>query len=135
MLRQAVLRPGRKLSDCIYEGDDDNTTAHFGAIENEEIIGIISVYQRPNLDVGDDTGFQIRAMATALKVRGKGVGLDLLRAGECYAAVIGAHYVWANARATAIGFYRKAAYDIDSQAFEIEGVGSHYLVNRYLVAC
>ncbi|MBV1880083.1 MAG: GNAT family N-acetyltransferase [Pseudomonadales bacterium] len=131
-LRQEILRPRSEVSECLYEGDDDNTTAHFGAVQNDTIVGIISVYNRSNPIICSDHGFQLRAMATASNVRGRGIGLKLLEAAENYAEQNNSNYIWANSRTVAIGFYKKAGYTIESQEFEIKGVGPHYLVRKRL---
>ena len=129
-LRQEILRPINKVSECFYEGDDDKTTAHFGAIRNDVIVGIVSVYKRSNSIICSDQGFQLRAMATASNIRGKGIGLKLLEAAENYAELNESNYIWANARIAAIGFYKKAGYTTESQEFEIKGIGPHYLVRK-----
>ncbi len=131
-LRQEILLPGSEAAQCIYEGDDDNTTAHFGAIQNDTIIGIISIYKRSNTILCNDHGFQLRSMATAVNARGKGIGLKLLRESENYAEQNNCKYIWANARTVAIGFYKKAGYTTQSQEFEINCVGPHYLVRKNL---
>jgi predicted GNAT family N-acyltransferase len=33
--------------------------------------------------------------------------------------------IWCNARVSAMGFYRKAGWTVESEEFEIEGVGPH----------
>ena len=141
-LRQEVLRPKNEIAECFYEGDDDKTTAHFGALQNDTIVGVISVYKRSNPIICSDHGFQLRAMATASNVRGKGIGLKLLEVAENYAEQNYAeqnyaeqnksNYIWANARTVAIGFYKKAGYTTESQKFEIKGVGPHCLVIKNL---
>ena len=131
-LRQEILRPKSEVFECFFEGDDDNTTAHFGVVQSDTIVGIVSVYNRSNLMISGDHGFQLRAMATASNVRGKGIGLMLLAAAENYAEQHSSNYIWANARTAAIGFYKKAGYTIESQEFEIKGVGPHYWVKKEL---
>lgn len=43
-LRNEILRPGKDVSTCIFEGDDAPTTRHFGAIDEAgNIVGIVSV--------------------------------------------------------------------------------------------
>lgn len=128
-LRQCVLRPGLRLDQCVYAGDDDSTTHHFGCIVDDGLVGIVSIYKRDKVDLYSGCGFQIRAMATAESFRGKGLGLDLLRAAEKKAFTLGADYIWANARIAAVGFYRKSGYTIGENEFEIIDVGPHVLVS------
>lgn len=128
-LRSNILRPGLKVEQCNYPGDTDNSTHHLGCYVNKELVGIVSIYERSNPELHNNgCGFQIRAMATSEAVRGKGIGASLLKAALELAIKSGADYIWANARASAIGFYKKAGYKIDSEEFQIEGVGAHFLI-------
>jgi GNAT superfamily N-acetyltransferase len=127
-LRNKILRPGLDLSLCHYPGDSDDSTHHLGCIANNELVGIVSIYERSNSEVHSGCGFQIRAMATCETVRGQGLGLNLLKAAQEKAFDSGANYIWANARASAIGFYRRAGYTIGDNEFQIEGVGPHFLI-------
>ncbi|PCJ33162.1 MAG: GNAT family N-acetyltransferase [Gammaproteobacteria bacterium] len=131
-LRQQILRPHQALSECVYKGDDLDSTVHFAAIEDDEIIGIMSLYQRNCLELGSTNGMQLRAMATAIHSRGQGIGFKLLAAAESHAQKIHTQYIWANARVEAINFYKKSAYTINPQQFEIKGVGPHQLVSKLI---
>ena len=132
-LRSQVLRPGKPLSECVFEGDDAVTTRHFAAVDQtENIVGIVSVYLNDNPLLKQSNSYQIRAMATAPDYRGRGVGSALLTAAERYAKSQGATLIWANARSTAIGFYRRSAYTLASEEFMISGIGPHYLVSKPL---
>ena len=130
-LRKRLLRPHLSAAECVYPGDDDLGSAHLGAFVNNEQIGIVSIYQKGLPDREDKCGFQFRALAIVEASRNKGCGLTLLHAAEKFARNKGADYVWANARITAINFYRKANYSIDDDEFIVEGVGPHVIVNRY----
>jgi GNAT superfamily N-acetyltransferase len=127
-LRNKILRPGLDLSLCHYPGDSDDSTHHLGCTANNELVGIVSIYERSNSEVHSGCGFQIRAMATCETVRRQGLGLNLLKAAQEKAFDSGANYIWANARASAIGFYRRAGYTIGDNEFQIEGVGAHFLI-------
>ena len=131
-MRHEILRPKSDISECIFEGDEDKTTVHLGAIENSTVVGIVSIYKRTCLNFSEGVGFQLRAMSTSSGTRGRGFGNKLLKAAEDYAKDEGANYVWANARSVAIGFYKKSGYSIESSEFEIEGVGAHYLIGKSL---
>ncbi len=129
-LRGLVLRPGKPKSHCIFDGDELESTAHFGVTENNKILGIVSVYRRNSDKISLANGYQIRAMATDPTARGRGIGTMLLSAAEKYAFEHGAEYIWANARVGAKGFYAKAGYNVDSFEFEIAGVGPHVLIRK-----
>lgn len=132
-LRSQVLRPGKPLSESVFEGDDAVTTRHFAAVDQtENIVGIVSVYLNDNPLLKQSNSYQIRAMATAPDYRGRGVGSALLTAAEQYAKSQGATLIWANARSSAIGFYHGSAYTLASDEFMISGIGPHYLVSKPL---
>lgn len=142
ILRQRLLRQALPPQDCYFPGDHDSTTFHLGCLmhgqglddENsetaEDLVGIVSMYKRDNDVVHAGCGYQIRAMASDERARGKGVGLNLLNTAQTMAWAGGADYIWANARATAVGFYVKAGYRVVGDVFEIAGVGPHYVVYR-----
>ncbi|HDZ16189.1 MAG TPA: GNAT family N-acetyltransferase [Methylophaga aminisulfidivorans] len=132
-LRNDILRPGKARSECVFEGDNAQKTRHFGAFDDAaNIEGIVSVYCNQNPLISHEVAYQIRAMATSRQSRGQGIGRLLLSAAEEYAKTAGASVVWANARQSAIGFYKKAGYDVISEEFVIDGIGPHYLVSKSL---
>lgn len=141
-LRQKVLRPHQSVKECQYQGDHDDMTAHFGAFSKNklvDLVGIVSIYkaQSSQLELFLDhpclESWQLRAMAVSHLVRKKGYGLELLTKAEVYATLQGATYVWANSRINAIRFYQKAGYSLLGNEFEISGIGSHYLIYKYLL--
>jgi Predicted acyltransferase len=132
-LRSEILRPGKNISTCMFEGDDAPDTRHFGAMdEQENIVGVVSVYRKGHPAIQQESAWQIRAMATSAAYRGQGIGLSLLVSAENYARESGGLVIWANARSSAIGFYAKAGYSVISEEFMIDGVGPHYLVMKPL---
>ncbi len=128
-LRNEILRPGKDVSTCLFEGDDALDTRHFGALDDEgHLVGVVSVYRTGHQAFQQESAWQIRAMATSRAYRGQGVGSLLLAAAENYARGSGASVIWANARSSAIGFYTKAGYSVISEEFMIDGIGPHYLI-------
>lgn len=132
-LRKEILRPGKDISTCIFEGDDAPDTRHFGAVDEKgRIVGVVSVYCKGHPSLHQESAWQIRAMATSTACRGQGVGSLLLVSAEHYAKRSGASVMWTNARTPAIGFYTKAGYSVISEEFMIEDIGPHYLVMKSL---
>lgn len=133
VLRNDILRPGKDISECVFEGDDAPSTTHLGAMDEENnIVGVVSVYRNGNPAIGDKHAYQIRGMATSPAWRRQGVGCMLLNAAERYAKSQGSALIWANARSSAIGFYTQSGYSLVSREFVIEGIGAHYLVTKSL---
>lgn len=134
-LRNEVLRPGKPVSECIFEGDDEPDTHHFAAIDNAgHIQGVVSAFRRKNPLITGRYPYQIRAMAVSSRCRGQGLGRILLASAEDYIKSLGSTVVWANARSSAVGFYRRQCYQVVSDEFDLEGVGPHYLVTKSLPA-
>jgi len=128
-IRLEVLRPNGSLEDCMFPGDDDITTKHFGSFIDNNLVGIVSFYKVGHSGF-QGVGFQIRAMATISKARGKSVGVNLLNKAEECAVKSDADYVWANARTSAKEFYRKSGYHIDENEFNIKGIRPHVVVSK-----
>ena len=124
-LRHRVLRPGQAYLETRYPGDDAGV--HFGAFDGERLVGIASLYQEDRAG-GPAGGWRLRGMATDPDVRGAGYGAALLAG--CVEHVIGAggSEVWCNARMTAVGFYRRAGFEVASEEFDVPGIGPHVVM-------
>lgn len=133
-LRSEILRPGKPRTECVFVGDTDPATRHFGAKNAKgEVIGVASVYQKHNPSVPAALPFQIRGMAVSPKMQQQGVGQILLQALEAYVQTQQGDAIWANARSAAVGFYEQAGYKPASAEFEIAGVGPHFVVAKRLL--
>jgi ribosomal protein S18 acetylase RimI-like enzyme len=71
-------------------------------------------------------------MATLPEVRGRGYGGLLLDRCVEHAVNHGGRILWCNARAGAVGFYRRYAFTTRGDAFDIPDLGMHYLMSRSL---
>ncbi|MDB5155725.1 MAG: family N-acetyltransferase [Mucilaginibacter sp.] len=100
-LRRQVLYPGSKLYEM--EMDEDNHGYHFGAFRDNELVGVVSLFQ-------SGTDFQFRKFAISHDVQHKGIGRVLLQYIVDFAVAEGATQIWCNARVTAIGFYLKYGF-------------------------
>lgn len=132
-LRHRVLRPSQPVEATVYPGDDLPTTAHLGAFDGERLVGIASLYDEARPD-GPAGGWRLRGMATEPDVRGYGFGAAVLAAAVEHVAARGGRELWCNARATAIGFYRRAGFDVVSDEFDVPGIGPHVVMARAVVA-
>ncbi len=131
-VRQAVLRSGKPLSTCIFEGDDLETTVHFGLYYQGELAGIISLFENKNSIFTIENQFQIRGMAVLENFQKMGFGNLLVEKTEKFVTSKNASFIWFNARETAVGFYQKLGYAIIGTSFEIENVGTHYVMHKTL---
>ena len=134
-LRLEVLRAGMVNQTVHFDGDDDPTTIHLGAFDQDQNnVGVSTWMQRPFPIAEEHKALQLRGMATAVNVQGQGIGALLLVAGQSHGREIGAHLIWANARDAALDFYNRHGYSTVGEGF-IETVTQlpHHKVVKYLV--
>ncbi|GAA3766214.1 GNAT family N-acetyltransferase [Flavobacterium ginsengiterrae] len=132
IVRQPVLRKGKPIESCIFEGDDLATTHHFGLYNNEDLIGIISLFKQTNTIFAEKNQAQIRGMAILENNQKKGYGEALVRHCENYCKEQNTELIWFNARTAAVGFYKRMDYQILGEPFDIKDVGEHYLMYKKL---
>jgi ribosomal protein S18 acetylase RimI-like enzyme len=127
-VRHSVLRKGKPIASCRFDGDDLTTTHHFGYFLNNEIVGIISIFKNNNIIFANENQCQIRGMAVLNEHQKKGIGETLILFSEDFIKKMSVRIIWFNARTSAVGFYKKLDYQINGVPFEIEGVGEHSLM-------
>ncbi|MEK7295052.1 MAG: GNAT family N-acetyltransferase [Actinomycetota bacterium] len=129
-LRMSVLRDGTPSQDPRYELDDLNGTVHFGVRENGEIIATSTWHPLPWPRDPTVPAVQLRGMAVAKRHQGHGLGGVVLAAGIDYARALGAQYVWARARDSALYFYEHHGFTVVGDGFvdEATGFGHHFVV-------
>jgi GNAT superfamily N-acetyltransferase len=129
-VRHEVLRKGKPLESCSFDGDELQTTVHFGLYENGVLAGVVTVLESQHAIFDAAKQYQIRGMAVLEQHQKKGFGEELLLAAEAYIKSNKAELIWFNARVGAAGFYEKAGYKKNGPAFEIENVGPHYIMYK-----
>ena len=130
IVRQPVLRPGKGIETCIFDGDDLPTTIHFGVFDENELVGVISIFKASHSLFTDDNQFQIRGMAVLESQQKKGLGEKLVLHAEDYIRKQQGERIWFNAREIAVGFYQKMGYAIIGDVFNIPTVGPHYAMHK-----
>ena len=131
-LRGEVLRSGR-VKEVRIDGDDDPATLHIGAIDaGGKLVGTSSYYARPMPGSSEGPAVQLRMMAVAASVQGRGVGGRILERAISELSARGDRLLWANARDSALGFYIAHGFDIvDGSQFVHEETGlPHTVVKR-----
>lgn len=131
-VRQPVLRPGKPLESCVFDGDDDEATIHFGLYENGELAGVASLFKVKNVAFAEENQYQLRGMAVLANHQKKGFGEKLLKAAEDYAMSRNAGLLWFNAREIAVGFYERAGYQKKGGPFTIADIGPHFVMYKNL---
>lgn len=127
-VRHPVLRKGKPMESCHFEGDDLETTQHFGLYLEQEIVGIISLFKKSNPDFQEKNQYQIRGMAVLEDQRKKDFGKALILYSEEQCKNQNVDLIWFNARIEASGFYEKMGYQKIGVPFEIPDVGEHIVM-------
>lgn len=134
-LRLSVLRAGMENRTVDFDGDDDPDTVHLAAFDADgTMIGTSTWLGRGCPLRPGVPAIQLRGMATAADLQGRGVGSILLSAGFVLCRDRRADIVWANARDAALPFYERHGFIAHGDGF-IESVTQlpHHVVIRTLV--
>lgn len=132
LVRHPVLRVGRPLSDCAFDGDNKEGTFHIGLFFKDSLIGVATFLNNSNDLFPDSKQYQLRGMAILKDFQKKGLGGLLLSEGErllnkqC-------SLIWCNAREIAVNFYNENGYHISGTPFEIEKIGLHYVMSKKII--
>ena len=124
-LRSLMLRNGKPLAECVFEGDTAYDTFHLGYVTAEGIKSI-ATFMRNDFFEGEGEGYQLRGMATHPDEGGKGYGKALINFAIEYLKEYKTGYLWCNARSSAANFYKKLGFISQSPEFDIPGIGFHY---------
>jgi GNAT superfamily N-acetyltransferase len=129
-LRSSILRPGRPLSDSIYPGDDASDTFHAGAFAGSACVGC-ATFLHEGLD-GQDA-YRLRGMAVHPAYQRMGVGRSMLQFLTNQVADSRVGFIWCNARAPAMPFYKRLGWHIYGEPLDIpEAGGLHYRMQLHL---
>jgi GNAT superfamily N-acetyltransferase len=131
-LRAAVLRAGQPVATARLPKDD--VAGHFGLYDGERLVSVGTIHadacDSPYADeaMKRPECWRLRGMATDAEYRGRGCGVQVLRACLDYAWARGAPLVWANARIGAMNFYLRNGFEQLGEEYEIPGIGPHFLI-------
>jgi predicted GNAT family N-acyltransferase len=131
-IRNKVLREGRPLSECKFEGDESDQTFHLGAFVDKKLVSVASFYYNPNPKFEFANQYQLRGMATLETYRQQGFSTELLKVAFPMIKQNFCDLVWCNARVQALDFYEKLGFNKASDVFDIPGVGPHVLMYKEL---
>ena len=121
-LRAQELRQGRPVE---IDEDDAPYTIHLAAVLAGEIVGVVRFHPRDCPWRAAEAPWQLRGMATDLRVRGLGAGRALVAEGLTRIAAQGGDLVWCDARKAAVGFYERIGFTIVTDEYELTPVGLH----------
>ena len=132
-VRHPVLREGKTVESCHFEGDLLQSTIHIGLYNNAALIGVVSLFKTKNSEFKLDNQFQIRGMAVLKHHQKRGYGLKLIQEAEVIAKKYNCKLLWFNARENAVGFYEKMSYKIIGEPFVIGDIGTHFVMYKKLI--
>ncbi|WP_147678033.1 GNAT family N-acetyltransferase [Algibacter pacificus] len=130
-VRHPVLRPGKPIESCFFDGDNLDTTIHFG-IYDTILIGVCSILKKRNPNFTALTQYQLRGMAVLKPYQGLGVGKELITYCDSFLKKKHADLIWCNAREIAVDFYKKNGYHIIGNSFHIKNIGPHFTMKKNL---
>ncbi len=131
-IRQVVLRKGKAIETCYFEGDELPTTTHYGIFKKNKLIGVVSSFYNNNNLFENKNQIQLRGMAILETEQKKGFGNMLIKCIEKDINTQNISLIWFNARENTILFYEKLGYSILGNQFEILGIGKHYMMYKKL---
>ena len=130
-LRLAVLRNDTPTAITTFPEDELAGTFHLGVRDTDGHLVAISTWIPRTFH--DEPAVQLRGMATAPHVQGRGAGAMLLEAG-CRRSTEIAPLVWARARDTALDFYLRHGFVVDGEGFLDDQTQKphHFILRRVL---
>ncbi|MBO9667280.1 MAG: GNAT family N-acetyltransferase [Bdellovibrio sp.] len=131
-LRQKVLKPHLSVLECVNAGDDDATTYHLGLVRSGKIVSIATFIKENHPDFPAKYSYRLRGMATDSSEQGHGWGLKLLGYGVEFLEEKGCDFLWFNARIKAFSFYEKLGFQYYGPLFELDRIGPHKVMYKYL---
>ena len=132
VVRHPVLRAGKPLESCIFDGDNLDTTFHLGIYIENKLVGVCSFFKSNNDLFSAEFQYQLRGMAVLDEFQNLGLGKLILIHGENLLKKQNIQIIWCNARKKAINFYSKNSYNIIGLPFDIKDIGPHYIMYKLL---
>ena len=123
-LRHVILRHGLPREAAIFPGDDAPTSRHYAAIENERVVGCLTLHQS---QWESQPAWQLRGMATDKEHQGQGIGRAMMAfmESDLLSDANASRQLWCNARVPAKNFYVNLGWKIVSDIFDIPTAGPH----------
>lgn len=132
-VRHPVLREGKPIESCHFDGDELDSTIHLGLFINCALIGVISLFKNKNANFIENKQFQIRGMAVLKHHQKMGYGIKLIKEAEHIIHKYNCNLLWFNARERAVDFYKKMGYTVIGESFIINDIGTHFVMYKKLI--
>ncbi|MGH1386263.1 GNAT family N-acetyltransferase [Kordia sp.] len=131
-VRHPVLREGKPIDSCHFQGDDLPTTFHLGYYVNEQLVGVVTLMKNPYKELNTKNAYQLRGMAVLATFQKRGIGDALVKKAEEMIIARGGTFIWMNAREIAVRFYEKLQYQKHGAPFTIPKIGLHFVMVKTL---
>lgn len=133
-LRHALLRPGHKIEESVYPGDDDPSTLHLGLYDGETLVGVASVLNQSPPGSNNPNSWRLRGMAVNESYRNRGQGTKMVEICIAYVNEADGDEFWCNAREAARTFYEREGFRAQGERVEAtaSGRGAHYRMVKKL---
>lgn len=131
-VRHPVLRNGKPIDSCIFDGDNISSTFHLGVFIDNNLVGVCSFFKCNHQLLTEEFQYQLRGMAVLNTYQNKGLGNVILNYGETLLKEKNMNVIWCNAREKALNFYKKMGYKIIGEPFNIKDIGLHYVMWKKL---
>lgn len=128
-LQSAVLRPNGPLPG---DRPPPAEALFVAAVRGGVVVGAATILPDPWPGPGtlQEPAWRLRGMVTAESLRGMGIGRAVLDGAVELAAANGAASMWAQARTSALEFYRRAGWAAVGDEWIKPGVGPHRYIRR-----
>ena len=127
-VRQPVLRTGKPIETCKFDGDTLDSTVHFGYYDDGKLVGVASIYRKDNALFPNPNQFQLRGMAVLESHQKMGIGAHLFTSCKEFCRTQQNAIMWFNARTSAVPFYQSLNCHIIGLPFMIAEVGEHSIM-------
>lgn len=131
-VRQEMLRKGKPISDCIFDGDELETSFHLGLFYAGNLAGIASFMKNSLSEFTLENQYQLRGMAILHQFQDKKLGNVILREAERILIKKDCQLLWCNARERAVNFYKRNGFETIGTSFDIPNIGVHFKMYREL---
>ncbi|WP_028775415.1 GNAT family N-acetyltransferase [Shimazuella kribbensis] len=131
-MRHIILRPNQLIEDCVYQGDEEETTVHLGAFWEGKLISIGSFLKASSSIFNDGLQYQLRGMATDPQYRRQKAGSTLMAEAEKMLRAKDVELLWCNARLGVKNYYNHLGFTQVGDRFEIEPIGPHVIMLKKL---
>ncbi|WP_394340459.1 GNAT family N-acetyltransferase [Ichthyenterobacterium magnum] len=101
-----------------------------GLYIEKKLVGVATFLMQTNKLFLETKQYQLRGMAILEAYQGLKYGEQILKYAEQFLKEKKVKLIWCNAREIAVRFYKRNNYKIIGSAFEIEKVGTHYVMYK-----